>query len=258
MPSLRNLQQAFLRNVFDARDDAVLPHVRPDPVAAAELLSVYRNNIFGNLTDALAETYSAVRKIVGEAFFEYATAEYIRQTPSRSGNLNDYGARFADFLSQFQPASALAYLPDVARLEWACHESLLAPEPTPVDFGPLAQVAPDDYAGIRFELHPSLRLLRSAYPVFRIWRLCEDGAEDPNGTVDLGEGGDRLLVARPGLRVEVCVAQAGEYALLCAIRDGAAFGDACAGALSEQEDLDIPACLQHHVAAGSVTGWRRP
>ncbi|MHB1241652.1 MAG: hypothetical protein B7Z66_11440 [Chromatiales bacterium 21-64-14] len=257
MPSLRNLQQAFLRTVFDAESGAVLPHIRPDPIPPADVLSVYRNNIIGNLTDALGETYSAVRKIVGDAFFEHTAAEYVRLTPSRSGNLNDYGAGFPDFLAQFKAAAALAYLADVARLEWACHASLLAPEPTPVDFAALGQVAPEAYAGIRFELHPSLRLLRSAYPVFRIWRLCEDGTEDPSGTVDLGEGGDRLLVVRPGLRVEVQVAQAGEFALLHAICNGEAFGDACAAALSEQDDLDIPACLQHHVAAGTVTGWRQ-
>ena len=38
--------------------------------------------------------------------------------PSRSGDLNDYGEDFADFLADYPHARELSYLPDVARLEW--------------------------------------------------------------------------------------------------------------------------------------------
>lgn len=79
---------------------------------------MYRRNIFGILGAALAATYPVAKRIVGEQFFLCAVRAFIRQYPSQSGDLNEYCQEFADFLARFPPAASLAYLPDVARLEW--------------------------------------------------------------------------------------------------------------------------------------------
>ena len=53
------------------------------------------------------------------AFFGEAARQYIVGHPSLSGDLNDYGGEFAQFLAAYPHAADLPYLPDVARLEWA-------------------------------------------------------------------------------------------------------------------------------------------
>ena len=67
-----------------------------------------------------------VEKLVGEGFFRYAASQFIRQYPSKSGDLNEFGYEFPEFLETFEPAAKLNYLPDVARLELAYHEAYYA------------------------------------------------------------------------------------------------------------------------------------
>src|SRR2546423_667622 len=75
---------------------------------------VYRRNVLANLRGALAATYPVVARLVGSAFFDEAARRYALACPSASGDLNDYGASFADFLERYEQARSLAYLPDVA------------------------------------------------------------------------------------------------------------------------------------------------
>ena len=64
---------------------------------AAGRLAVYRGNVYGNRTKALAAAYPIVRKIVGADFFDAMAREYARGNPAASGDLNEYGERLATF-----------------------------------------------------------------------------------------------------------------------------------------------------------------
>jgi hypothetical protein len=258
MPSLHELQRSFADAVFEDSAGIPLRPAGPDDMPAGARMEVYRNNVFSNLTDGLASIYGTVHALVGEEFFEHTADCYIRETPSRSGNLNDFGALFPDFLAGFQPAQGLAYLPDVARMEWLIHEALLAIDADAMDPATLAELSPADYGAIRFELHPSVRLMESDYPLLRIWELCRAGNDaDEHADVDLGAGGVRLLVARPALQVDVSALGAGEYAFLHAILEGLPFEAVCTRALNADPDLDIGSALQQQVMAGLITAWHR-
>ena len=97
--------------------------MRPGHFAPERHFQVYRNNIIESLTTALKAIYPVTERLVGEGFFRYTTASYIPAHRPVSGNLHDFGEKFFSFLASFPPASELTYLPDVARLEWAMHES---------------------------------------------------------------------------------------------------------------------------------------
>jgi len=156
-------------------------------------VAIYRRNLFANLGNALAATYPVVQRLVGEAFCREAARQYVLAQPSTSGDLNDYGASFAAFLGAYRHAASLSYLPDVARLEWACHESYGAADAPALDLASLAGVGPDDQARIRFRLHPSVRLLRSGHPVAAIWHANQPAAD---GTPRRVEGEDHVIVHR--------------------------------------------------------------
>ena len=201
MPSLPELQRAFADGVL-ADDAAIVQHLRAGRFPAERHLQVYRNNVFESLTGAFKAVYPAVERLVGTGFFAYAVDGYIRRHPPASGNLHDFGEDFAGFLAGFEPARALAYLPDVARLEWAWHRAFHAADGGPLALAALAAVAPEHYGELRFRLHPSAQLLASDYPILRIWQVNQpDHAGD--ATVDLAEGGGRLLGVRRGRAVTV-------------------------------------------------------
>ena len=90
--------------------------------------AVYRASVLSNFRAALAATYPVVRRLVGEAFFDEAARRFALANASRSGDLNEYGTEFPEFLAVYPHAASMAYLPDLARLEWARHECGQAPQ----------------------------------------------------------------------------------------------------------------------------------
>jgi len=179
MSDLAALQRAFLAEVL-----------ADGPCSGG--VAVYRRGVIENQHGALAAAYPVVQRLVGEAFFREAAARYAHAWPSRSGDLHDFGAELAAFLRGYPFAAGLPYLADVARLEWALHESSHAEEGARLDFAALAAVPAERHGSLRFGLHPSVRRIDSAHPVLALW---EANQPERDGTPER-DGPERVLVAR--------------------------------------------------------------
>ncbi len=255
MPSLLELQTGMAAAVF-GESPAVARHVRAGRFPADRLLQIYRNNSFASLTGALADLYPVVEKLVGHGFFQYCADRYIRRFPSQSGNLHDFGGRFAEFLADFPAAADLPYLPDVARLEWAWHEAFHAADHAALPLARLASVPPARYGQLLFKLHPSARLLASDFPILRIWQANQDNA--PALQIRLDEGGDRLLVLRRDLEIEVHRLAPGEHQLLAVLARGGDFALACEQSLEAEPGLDLGQTLSRQVQSGCIADFHLP
>lgn len=251
MPALPELQRAFAAGVFTDEAAAIARHIHDGRFPAARYLQVYRNNVFENLANALKAVYPVVERLVGAGFFGYAADGYIRHQPPTSGNLHDFGDSFAEFLSNFEPARELVYLPDVARLEWAWHRAFHAAEHAPLAIERLAAVPSEQYGKLCFKLHSSAQLIASDYPILRIWQVNQPEYAD-DIAVNLTDGGARLLVARPALEVVIESLSAGDDALLRAFTAGQHFEAASAMALAAQPDYDLAAALRRYVASAVI------
>ena len=181
MSALALLQRDFMRALLD------------DAQPAAPGIEVYRESVRATHAAALAATYPVVRRLVGDAFFAEAARRHAATHASMSGDLNEYGAGFAAFLARYAPAASLAYLADVAALEWACQECALATESAAFDFSALANIAPGDHGALRFTLHPAVRLVASAHPIVSIHAA---NAPDRDGTLEGDGAAERALVWR--------------------------------------------------------------
>jgi hypothetical protein len=256
MPDLGTLQKLFGAAMIDrARDEHALPLIADDEPQARQRLAIYRANIAANATGALAAIYPIVRKLVGEEFFAGLAHAYCNAHPSVSGDLNELGEHLADFLPAFAPAQALPYLPDVARLEWFAHKAHYAANHAPLDVSTLASLTEDDYAGLAVILHPAVALLSSAYPLFRLWEVHQD---DYRGelAVDLGSGGEHIVVYRPQFRATVTKLSSGEAAFLSAVVRGSLLGPALEDALHKDPDFNFAASLQNWTLATIVVKLR--
>jgi len=251
MPSLRELQTAFAAGVFGDAAGDVEDHIISRRFSGARHLQIYRNNTFSSLTGALQAVYPVVTRLVGEEFFRDTAHEYIRRYPSASGNLHEFGREFAGFIAGFPAASALVYLPDVARLEWAYHQVFHAAGHTSRALNALAAVPQEKYSELTFKLHPACRLLASDYPILRIWQVNQPDYTGDN-TVDLSLGGVRLLVIRRYLTVEIESLSIGEYALLQSLASGHNFEQACETALDVEAQFNLNSCLQKHVMGATL------
>lgn len=253
MPSLSDLQRGFAESVLHAASPDFIRHVVSGRFRAEQHFQVYRNNVFENLTAALKAVYPVIERLVGEGFFRYAAATYISLHPPRSGNLHDFGEEFAGFLADFPPARELAYLPDVARLEWAWHQSFHAADSAPLALTALGAIPPEQYANLKFMLHPSVRLVSSPYPVLRIWQVNQEEYRG-NQDVNFAEGGVRLLVIRRR-QVEIELLGEGDYALLSSFAAGIPLARAAEAALRAQTNYDLATALHRHVTSLVLAGF---
>lgn len=164
----------------------------------AKRFEIYRASLNASLTNAMADIYPVIKKLVGEKFFQTMTQQYVLHYPSQHGDVHLYGEYFADFVSDFPPAQALVYLPDMARLEWMLHQSFHAADAVVVDITRLAALSAAELALPVFLLHPSLQLLQSEFPVQKIWQLNQQENQDDE-TINLDSGAVNLLIFRQSL-----------------------------------------------------------
>ena len=242
MPSLADLQTDF-RSFLLAPAGNAPPHSLPAALRGsadehAERLAVYKNNVHSTLIDALAATFPAVERLVGQEFFRFAAREYIAIHAPTSPMLLGYGHKFAQFLSRFAPAATVPYLPDVAELEFRWLEAYHAADAIAVDTSQVAARLAEPETAAALRLHPSARLLRSRHPVSRIWELNRSPDPIENRTSIPAEP-EHLLIIRPRASVEVRRVAPGAYAALEALAAGRSLLDAIAAARRAQPELDI-------------------
>lgn len=212
MISLAILQRSFAAALrADAVDhdailgDSVIREIAtmPGDLAATRRLSIYRNHHRLSLTAALATHYPSIRAVIGEEAFEQLALDFVVQFPPQDARLACYGAGFATFLAAEARLSDLAYLVDVARLDWALIQAQIADDDRAMLVPDLAAFG-EDLSAMRFRLHPAATLIRSHYPLLAIRHLAlsaerqagEGQAGETDEMVDLDAGGCDLLVLR--------------------------------------------------------------
>src|SRR5581483_4779067 len=195
MPSLHEMQSGFTAALLDPARSHGAPGIRAAGISPSLRLGIYRNNVFQNYARSLTSIYPAVERLIGRGCFAHLCREYCRRCRSRSGDVGQQGARFADFLGAHPIARELAYLPDVARLEWLIEESFYEADCGPLDLRRLEKVHEAHHDSLRFLLAPSVRLLRSAFPVEQIWRFTVQ-PDSSDESLQLSDGPCHLLLRR--------------------------------------------------------------
>lgn len=250
-PMLRELQAQFIR---DALSDRVVEadYVLPGTLTAARRIEVYRTNVMANLTGALGDIYPVIKRLVGDAFFQHAAEQYVRATPSRSGDLNQFGDAWPQFLADYPYGQDHPYLPDVARLEWAWHRAFHAADADAFDLTRLAAVPPERHAELHFKLQPAMAIIDSRYPLSDIWRvnqLDHVGADE----IDWQQRVHCTLVYRHDYAVLVRTLSLPERAFLAALQQGLSLGESIEPAFAVDAQFDLQGFLLWLVQYGVIT-----
>jgi hypothetical protein len=256
-PSLLETQRALCAQLFgadapSAGDASALAASWQSEPGLALRLSIYRNTCVSTLVNALRLSFPAVQRLVGCEFFEAAAQQFVRDQLPASAYLNDYGADFPPFLREFPAAAALAYLGDVAQLEWAVNLALHASEVPALDLARLAALSQAQLARVSFVAHPGMSLLRSQTPADLIWRAVLDQDDAAMASIDLASGPVWLLVERDatGLQVRRLAESAWRFtARLCA-------GLELHSALADDSNEEINAALADHLSSGRLIDFR--
>lgn len=250
-------------------DAALLREIHADGLDPVARLGIYRNNLHGNFLKVLALEFPAIRRLGGADWFAQCGLDFLREHPSRSGDLHGIGAPFADFLARRLAGTVHAFFADVAALEWAWQECLVAPDAAAqLDVAALAGVDGVDgerVIDLRFAPHPALRLLHSRWPVFTIWNANRADGDTAHGApdapdadaapLDLDAGGQCVLVRRSGDGAEARTCDAATHDWLRALAAGATFGAAWEAAMRIDPQFDVARTLATAVALDLFTGF---
>ncbi|WP_010139910.1 HvfC/BufC N-terminal domain-containing protein [Oceanicola sp. S124] len=219
---------------------------------AGRRFAVYRNNVAVGLTEAVVEGFPTLRALLGEDNLRALAAPFLRAHPPSSPLMFRYGAALPGFLRSFQPLAHMGYLPDVARLDLARRESYHAADATPLDPARLAAIPPADLARARLGLAPSLRVVRSAWPLWQIWQLAHHDGPPPRPVAE------DILITRPGFDPTAHHLPAGGAGFLDALGQGRSAEAASEAALAEAPDADLPALLGLLLKSGALTSLEIP
>ncbi len=244
-PPLAAFQDAFSAALNDTTDGV-------GPLAgltAQRGFAVYRNTVMRGCIDSLQANFPAVLRLVGEAWFRAAAAEFVRAYPPRTASLVEYDERFAAFLATFEPAAGLPYLADVARLDTFWTQAHLSADQACVAAVRVAAIEPQALAHCVLHPHVSARWRAFDGPIFSIWRSNRDAA--PADLAELEWRSEAALVVRPLETVETLELTAATCAFLDVCGQGMSLADAGSAALGVDADADLAAMLERLLRTGA-------
>lgn len=215
--------------------------------------NIYRNNTFASLTATLLSVFPVTASLLGDGYFRFVAAGYIKGNPPSEPRLVRYGATFADFLGRLEDLRTMPFVADVARLEWLIAEALDAPvaQPRPLaEFTTLAVATMPDVT-----LQPSLRLLFSRWPALDIWSAHQPGG-DLESLSRIRRQPERIALWRSHDSVRFLRLGSAHYAFLHALVKQRGLEAAVERAVSRSADLDLVATLHGLFADGLVASIR--
>jgi hypothetical protein len=249
MSRLPRIQGDFQSYLLHGDSVAIEAHVvGTERVPVATRLGIYGDGYRSRLVEALTANFPVLSELLGEADFATLARAYIRTHDSPFFSIRYYGNALADFLASEAEYASAPVLSDLARWEWAMTEVFDAADADPIGPDDLARIAPERWAELRFEWHPSIRRVALAWNAPQIWQAVTDDLEPPE--VELSSEPVQWLLWRQELRTYFRSLRPAEAAALEAAREGQPFGELCALLSAECGEVEAPA-----KAAGFLREW---
>jgi len=258
---LKQLQEAFYDGIFDPSGNNITNAssyiLNTEQLQESDRLSIYRGSILGGITTGLTNIYPVCVKLVGEKYFTHMVAGYLKNYPSNSPDIGNYGEYLPAYIADFKPAKTLIYLADVAQLEWLWHKAFNASNEhsTSLRCHPLTElqnIQEHELPSIKFCPVSSANLLSSPYPIQQIWQVNQ---ADYSGdlSVDLDDGGVNLVIWRSadlGMRIDELSDD--ETTFISAVLKNATFGEIAELSFRQSLDVVVQRCIQ----SGLIIGFK--
>jgi hypothetical protein len=226
MHNLQTLQSLMTRAIF-ARDNSELTgELIAGNADANRRFGIYRNNTLLSLSRHLKTIFPVTARLSDERFFDYAANTFILRRPPKEARLAVYGRDFSAFLAAFPACRHTPILAEMARLEWAVHESLISDEHTPLPASTFRGEA-------SVVLQPSLRFIISRWPLLDLWsgRAKTDAP--------LQRRTSRTAIIRHGDDIGFFELTPSRFALWRALQSGKTFDAAAGRALAREPQFDL-------------------
>jgi len=258
-PTLAASQQALLTTLFTAGRSAnsvdaefISNYAQGDCTRG---LNAYKSNAHSLAERSLASVYPVLLQLLGEDSFAAFARAFWHAHPPERGDLAHWGGALADFSAASAQLDNVPYLADIARVEWALHQAITAPN-ADADLATLHHLMEQDPTVLQLRLAPGLSVVASAWPVVSLVNAHTDlGEQEP----DLTQASERLqngitetaLIWRQGFKPQVRETMPGEASFVTALKAGQPLGEAFSIVSSaDSETFDFALWLPKAVSTG--------
>lgn len=214
---------------------------------------IHARNVRISLSQAIADCFPVTAALVGESCFAAMAGAFVAAYPPRQGWLSGYGAAFPDFVSAYPPVCELAYLPDLARLEWARIAVMAAIDGPCLDLGLLATIEGDTLLATHLSLRSCAMVLTTRFPVIALWEAHQQAdISTALARIDFSEQDRTMLVVRAGQKHVLAVELApGDDAFMRAVACGKTLAVAWENAVRSSSTYDLAQSLPRLAATGA-------
>jgi hypothetical protein len=248
MSSLLSVENDFQSFLLTGAADIEKRVVGSERVPIATRLAIYGNAYRSRLAETLQAHYPALAGLLGAAAFDQLCSAYIDAHDSRFASIRFYGGDLGALLAAHPHYAATALLAELARWEWAMTEVFDAADAVPIDVQALGEVAPEDWAALAFDFHPSLRRLDLHWNAAALWKALTAGEPQPAAASQ--DAPVAWLLWRRELQIYFRPLTPDEAEALDAVRAGQSFGELCIALCASGGEEAAPAR-----AAGYLREW---
>jgi hypothetical protein len=249
---LRDLQRDLQQFVLGSPSAIMDTLVDAPPWPAADRLGIYRHAYEERLLESLDDTYPKLRAALGDEDFAALGRAFIAAHPSVQRSIRWYGRELAAVLANTAPYDEQPILAELASLEWTLSEVFDAADATPLTRAALSEVPPEDWSGLRFGFHPSLRRLTLSWNTPAVWSALGSDGVPPNP--ERLAAPETWLLWRRDLKNYFRSMTAAEAAALDAAIAGRDFGELCAELCEWLPAGEIPLAAANFLAAWTDGG----
>jgi Putative DNA-binding domain len=225
MNALQSTQNAFQRYLMEGADAIVAEIAGPDDAFRQARLGIYYDAYRFRLVEVLGSDFEVLKALVGDEVFDSIARAYLDSHPSIYRNVRWFGQKLSDFLGSDVRYRDHPILKELAAFEWLLGCAFDAPDAPVLSFDQLAGLPADQWADIRFRLHPSLQRLAMCWNVIAIWNAIDGKHAVPAPA--LLRDPVALAIWRHDYKSHFRSLPADEAQVLSAASDGASFPEIC-------------------------------
>jgi hypothetical protein len=180
MSDFARQQSAFQRGILTG-DDAVLTEILDSPREKREILyGVYRHAYGSRLVEAMRNEHEMLHLYLGDEMFDAMGHAYVAAHPSEHPNLRWFSRSLPDFLKTTEPYRDHPLLSDLAALEKALNDAFDREDAAVIGLADMTAFAPEAWAGLTFQPHPSALRLDLSTNASAIWLALKNEEPPPH------------------------------------------------------------------------------
>jgi hypothetical protein len=255
LESIENDFQSFLLTGSAGIEKRVVGTQR---VPIATRRAIYGNAYRARLIETLEAHYPALLTLIGAEAFTSLACAYVQAHDSSYPSIRFYGGALGDFLARSPDHASQPWLAELARFEWAMNAVFDAADAAPIGVQALGEIAPEEWAQLGFDLHPSVCRLDLLWNAPALWRALTDAHPHPAPAAQAQPVA--WLLWRQDLQILFRPLAALEAEALDAVRQGLSFGGVCETLCVALDEEQAPgraaALLREWVESGMIVGMR--